>query len=127
MARNPRQDLRYNPRAKTKRTYPSDWNEKGAALDNRDGDKCSSCGKSRKQLNAVGLRLEKAHIFSVRTGNNRKTNLVYKCTLCHSRDPKHNHLHRRNTQKAQGYGSLTAKINKKAQDMGLKPRKSPWK
>lgn len=85
---------RPNPKAKTKRTYPDDWKEKGAGLTARDGDRCAnpSCGITRIEANKRGLRLVKAHIFSVRTGNNRKTNLRWLCDRCHEKDPKHHHL-----------------------------------
>lgn len=108
-----RHKFQYNPKQKTRRYYPDNWNSLGKGLTARDGDKCFRCGKTRDQLRKLGMRLVKAHIFSVRTGNNRKTNLRWLCDKCHEKDPKHEHLRKQRIAKETKYGGLNARLKQK--------------
>lgn len=86
-------------RSRTK--YPKNWNTIASKVNARDGDCCFFCGRSRETLQRLTKQdgkkrdLETHHLFSVRTGNNRKTNLVKCCSPCHSKQPKHGHLKNR--------------------------------
>lgn len=81
-----------------KAVYPKDWNSITAKVSARDGDRCFQCGRTRAQLKALNKvdgkdrRLETHHLFSVRTGNNKKTNLCKLCSVCHAKQHKHGHL-----------------------------------
>lgn len=76
-------------------TYPDNWGSIKKAVDKRDNSTCFYCGRNKKQLAKLGRWLERHHLVSVKKGNNRKTNLVSCCNVCHSRQPKHSHLKNR--------------------------------
>lgn len=77
---------------KVKQTYPENWNTIKKDVTKRDMKRCFYCHLTETQLKKLGRWLERHHLFSVRTGNNRKTNVVTACNECHGKQPKHRHL-----------------------------------
>ena len=71
------------------------WAEIRAQVLARDGHKCTSCGKTRKQLNP-GERLEIHHIRRIsRGGVDLLPNLTTLCSRCHSMQDGHSHLQKK--------------------------------
>ena len=72
----------YNNRTKVwspRRTYPENWKTLKAAGDTAINERCFYCKKTKHELKKVGKWLERHHLNSVATGNNRRLNLVKAC------------------------------------------------
>lgn len=64
--------------------YPNNWRNLSNSVKNRDEYTCYECGRHKNEL-SKGEYLEVHHIFSVKTGNNRNTNLKTLCSKCHNK------------------------------------------
>lgn len=64
-----------------RKTYPPNWCEIKAKIRERDGDICTKCKRSGRELRQLGIKLVTAHVFSVKTGNNRAMNRF--CEKCY--------------------------------------------
>lgn len=68
--------------------YPSNWKDISKQVRKRDNC-CFRCKKTFKQLRSLGLQIHSHHIFSAKTGNHTKRNLVSICETCHRKEHKH--------------------------------------
>lgn len=73
--------------------YSKEWRATSKEIQERDGNKCCKCGRSKKELNRLGIQLQTNHIRMVaRGGTDAKTNLQSECEECHARNFKHGHM-----------------------------------
>lgn len=91
-------------------TWSKEWKDKRDKVRKRDGDKCCRCGKSRKELNALGVQLQLNHIRMVARGGSDSTlNLQLECDRCHEKNPGHAHIRKKRVLKTK---SVKAKLNR---------------
>lgn len=88
--------------------FKGGWNELVDRVRERDGDRCVKCRRTRKELNALGLRLETNHVLRVSLGGkDTARNLQCECSECHPKNPKHGHMRKQKKLKAYKAKQLT--------------------
>jgi 5-methylcytosine-specific restriction protein A len=85
---------------KRKHTYPDNWDEICAKVDERDGNRCKKCGVSRQEARQKGLKMHHDHIRRLADGGtNALYNLQLLCSTCHSKRVGHRHMYRFNKKR----------------------------
>jgi 5-methylcytosine-specific restriction endonuclease McrA len=69
------------------------WNDLRLFVLKRDGYKCLRCGRTHKELRALGIELQVNHIKpKCRGGTDAPSNLMSECAQCHSREYRHQRM-----------------------------------
>lgn len=85
---------------KKPKSYPENWSSLRLKVLSRDGYRCTRCKRDKKALEEMSkikgykVFLHVHHKVSVRLGNNKLSNLITLCSLCHAMQPGHSHLRR---------------------------------
>lgn len=81
-------------------TRSEEWKATTASVKERDGYCCTKCGRTKAQLNKLGIQLQVNHIrMLARGGTDSKLNLRSECDECHAKNFKHDHIRKRKALK----------------------------
>lgn len=88
---------------KNRRTYSDDWEIKSKLTKQQAGYTCVKCKRHKKELAALGIRLNADHRKRLADGGtNDDTNLRCVCEECHANLPRHQHMKKKTIYRAKG-------------------------